>query len=78
MTQNLQLQVEEFIKGMVREDSDNRFNKLDGTPIYDEPIVGFASGADPLFEDYKKIIGNFHMTPREFLEKVAAEQGKSI
>lgn len=78
MTQALHLQVEAFIKDLVKDDSDNRLNKLDGTPIYDEPVVGFASGSDPLFEDYKKIIGDFHMTPQEFLQKVAAEQGKSM
>jgi len=36
---------------------------------WDTPLVGFASGEDPLFKDYKKIIGKFHLTPREFYEK---------
>ena len=30
------------------------------------PLVGFASGNDPLFKEYKKIIGKFHFTPEEF------------
>lgn len=39
-----------------------------GERIWDDPLVGFADGDDPLFSEYKKIIGDFHMTPREFLE----------
>jgi epoxyqueuosine reductase len=30
---------------------------------WDRPLVGFASGEDPLFKAYKKIIGKFHFTP---------------
>jgi epoxyqueuosine reductase QueG len=29
------------------------------------PLVGFASGEDPLFKAYKKIIGKFHFSPQE-------------
>lgn len=32
---------------------------------YDEPIIKFASADDPLFEEYKKIIDNDHLTPSE-------------
>lgn len=35
---------------------------------FGEPLVGFASAADPLFEDYKEIIGEFHLTPQEILD----------
>jgi epoxyqueuosine reductase QueG len=30
--------------------------------------VGFAAADDPLFSQYKKIIGDFHLTPRELFE----------
>ena len=41
---------------------------LDGGDRYfDEPLVGFASAADPLFAEYKRIIGPFHRTPASFL-----------
>jgi epoxyqueuosine reductase len=36
---------------------------------WDKPLVGFAAGDDPLFRQYKKIIGGFHLTPKEFFEK---------
>ena len=59
---------EKFIeRAIVRFARDNRANrrKLDGGKYWDEPLVRFASGADPLFRRYKKIIGSFHLTPEE-------------
>jgi len=42
--------------------------KADGGRYWDRPLVGFASGDDPLFKQYKKIIGKYHLTPREIFE----------
>ena len=39
----------------------------DSGPYWDEPLVGFAHVDDPLFMDYKSIIGDFHLTPRELV-----------
>ena len=39
--------------------------KVDGGRYWGKPLVGFASGNDPLFRQYKKIIGRFHLTPKE-------------
>ena len=41
---------------------------LDGGVIYDEPLVGFARGDDPLFRRYKRVIGKFHYTPLEWMK----------
>ncbi len=46
----------------------NRLPGALGEAIWDAPLVGFADGDDPLFQDYRRIIGDFHMTPREALE----------
>ena len=58
----------EFIEGaiakFIKESPANR-RKLDGGKYWDKPLVGFASGNDPLFKQYKKIIGKFHHTPLE-------------
>lgn len=40
---------------------------VDGGPMFEAPLVGFAAGDDPLFGRYKEIIGPFHWTPREAL-----------
>ena len=33
--------------------------------IFDTPLVGFSSGLDPLYDEYKSHIGNFYFTPLE-------------
>ena len=40
---------------------------------YDEPAVNFASADDPIFLEYKKIISDSHMTPKEVFEGVYGE-----
>jgi len=57
------------IEGFVATSPWNRFRMLDGSPIFEAPLVGFASGDDPLFLQYKEVIGDFHLTPAEALEK---------
>ncbi len=56
--------IEQAITKFVQESSFNR-RKVDGGRYFDPPLVGFASANDPLFQQYKKIIGKFHFTPRE-------------
>jgi epoxyqueuosine reductase QueG len=34
-------------------------------PAWDKPLVGFAKGNDPLWDEYKKHIGDFYWTPQE-------------
>jgi len=43
----------------------NSFNDI-GEPAWDTPIVGFSSGADPLYDFYKRDIGGFYVLPVEF------------
>ena len=45
----------------------NRLERLGNGPVYDEPLVGVADGHDPLFTQYKTIIGAYHMTPEEIM-----------
>lgn len=59
--------VEERIKAFIAESESNRL-ALDGEVIYDEPLVGFARGDDPLFRRYKRVIGKFHYTPLEWMK----------
>jgi epoxyqueuosine reductase len=37
--------------------------------IFDPPLVGFSSGADPLYDEYKSHIGAFYFTPLELFTK---------
>jgi epoxyqueuosine reductase len=56
-----------YIEQMIATSPENRLFMIDESPIFEAPLVGFASGADPLFEEYKRIIGPYHLTPLEAL-----------
>jgi len=59
--------IERVIAKFVQESPANR-RKVDGGKYWETPLVGFASASDPLFKEYKKIIGNFHFTPQKIFE----------
>jgi len=46
----------------------NTMKKWDDEPAWDEPLVGFSNGADPLYAFFKEDIGDFYLSPVEFLE----------
>jgi epoxyqueuosine reductase len=60
------------IRRFAGQDLTNRFSGCD-QPYFDQPLVGFASANDPLFAQYKSIIGDFHLTPQELVDS-APEQ----
>jgi len=70
--------VTEEIKRFVREDSGNRLDRLDGSPIYEEPLVGFVAGTDPIFTQLKGLIGAFHLTPHEAMTAISGEKGLAV
>ena len=64
---DLQAFLAEAIARHVAESPLNRLKDIDGSPIFEAPLVGFADGDDPLFQLYKSVVGEFHLTPREAL-----------
>lgn len=67
----MQTHIANEIKRFVRESPANL--QEDGTtPYFDEPLVGIAAADDPLFVDYRAIIGNFHLTPGELLTEASS------
>lgn len=66
----MDIRLREEIRRFVAESPGNRFPD-GGGPYFDEPLVGLASARDPLFGDYKRIIGDFHLTPDELLPGAA-------
>jgi len=70
--------LEQLIKNFINEGEQNRRTQLDHGVYWDEPLVGFASGMDPLFSEYKTIIGSFHLTPREIIMAALKEKGKGL
>jgi hypothetical protein len=59
--------IERVITKFIQESPANR-RRADKGKYWQTALVGFASGEDPLFNRYKKIIGEFHFTPQEIFE----------
>ena len=59
--------IQKIIVHLLETSSLNRLTELDNGQIYEEPLLGVASGFDPLFGRYKTLIGDFHLTPEEVL-----------
>ncbi|MFW9969422.1 MAG: hypothetical protein ACFFDF_04420 [Candidatus Odinarchaeota archaeon] len=54
--------INEFLK----DDESNRMHKVDGSFIYESNVlVGIANGNDTIYNEYKEIIGEFHLSPPE-------------
>jgi epoxyqueuosine reductase len=43
----------------------NSLGMPDDEPVFGTPLVGFAAGEDPLFEEFKRHVGASHWTPGE-------------
>ncbi len=56
------------IQKFVSESPDNRQSRIDGSAHFETPLIGFADAQDRLFQDFKNIIGDFHLTPLEVLQ----------
>ena len=59
--------IKQQITEFVRTSMANRLSFMNDYVMWDEPLVKFADGDDPLFSEYKTIIAPTHLTPREAL-----------
>lgn len=64
----------EKIKKFVLENPDNTLGVAGDGHIFDGPLIGFASGADPIFSKFREIIGPYHLMPHETLDAVAKQK----
>jgi len=63
--------IENEIKVFARTSPLNYMPIANNQLIFDEPLVQFADGDDPIFSEYKTIIAPTHLTPREALAQAA-------
>ncbi|MEW6185719.1 MAG: epoxyqueuosine reductase, partial [Thermodesulfobacteriota bacterium] len=54
-----------IIEGFIRTSSENSLKNAAREPAWDEALVGFSSGADPIYRSYKEHVGDFHFLPEE-------------
>ena len=57
------------------ESPENTLGNSTNDKAYEKPIVGFARGDDPIFEQFKTDIGSFYLTPLESFEQVYPGSG---
>jgi epoxyqueuosine reductase len=68
--------IHDFISGSPQ----NTLGDGSGEPAWDNAVVGFVSGGDPIWQQYKEYVGPFHWTPWEVfnqhrpMEKAAPEE----
>jgi len=70
--------IEEEIKEFTRTSPLNRLPFINDYVIWDEPLVKFADGDDPIFAEYKTIIAPTHPTPREALAKAYSKNPENM
>jgi epoxyqueuosine reductase QueG len=61
--------IESVIKQFVKESPENSLKNRENETAWAEPIVGFSNGADPLYQFYKKDIGEFYFSPLEVFSR---------
>ena len=72
--------VETLVKDFINQSPENTLKNPANEKAWADPLVGFSSGADPLYREFKRHIGDFFLTPVEFFgqtfpsAKVSAEQ----
>jgi epoxyqueuosine reductase QueG len=66
METQIKAEIERFVTG-------HPGNRLPGSdiPYLERPLVGCSSAADPIYTEYKTIIGEFHLLPAELLPEAA-------
>jgi len=57
--------VEDFIRDFIVTSPHNTMEDESKEAAWDDVLVGFSSGADPMWQQYKEYIGAFHWTPWE-------------
>lgn len=54
-----------IVRDFVCESPENTLQNQVNERAWGDPLVGFSRGDDPLYEQYKEVVGHFHWTPWE-------------
>lgn len=65
------------IQDFVSSSPDNQLGLAGAEKAFDQPLVGYANGADPLFEEYVHHIGDFYLTPRSVFRRAFPEMAQT-
>lgn len=70
-------QIKKIIKDFISSSPLNSMEDGTGEPAWDDCLVGFASGADPIWQQYKEYAGAFHWTPWEVFSQHVPDKNVS-
>ncbi len=65
MTTDIRIWLNAIVTGYVNNSPQNSLKMEPDEKAWDEILVGFSAGADPLYEAYKDVVASFHWTPLE-------------
>ena len=68
------LWIEALVSTHVAESPENNLGLSADEKIFAQPLIGFSSAADPLYDEYKKHIGSFYFTPLELFRQTFPEE----
>lgn len=57
--------IETVIKDFIHQSPENSLKNKANEKAWEDPLVGFSNGEDPLYQQYKELVGTFHWTPLE-------------
>ena len=65
--------IENVIRDFIDLSPENTLQGPSEEKAFENPLVGFSKGDDPLYESYKKVVGPFHWTPLEIFTQTFPE-----
>ena len=66
--------VNSLIQDFITSSPLNTLQNENSDPAWDMALVGFSSGADPIWQQYKEYVGAFHWTPWEVFNQHSPEE----
>ena len=69
--------IKDLIRDFITTSHHNTMENQTEEPAWDSALVGFASGADSIWQQYKEYIGAFHWTPWEVFNQHCPEESAS-
>lgn len=67
MHDNIGLWITDTLTRFVKDSPENSLKLEQEEKAFDDILIGFSSGADPIYIDYKEHVGPFHWTPLDIL-----------
>jgi len=65
---NLKTWIISLIEAFIERSPENTLQNPAQEKAFENPLIGFSRGDDPLYQTYKEVVGPYHWTPTEIFE----------